>query len=245
MVPLLLVAVGAACYPNPDDLREGGGSGGIGGASGGVGGHFGAGGALGAAGSFGVGGRLGTGGAGVGGGSGSTIGRCGAPACGGNLVGNWAFTVSCVPTTMGDSSCPTQTINGSGVQRSGTLTLNGNGTYALDETDSGTFVVDTPTSCLSGATCAQFQAAFQVPNATFSSATCSATVTGCRCNLVAVPARTTESGTYVTSGTTVTTTSSAGVVSVYGYCTDGSTTLRVIFPSSTPANPNEAVLTKR
>jgi hypothetical protein len=233
LVPLLFSAGGAACYPNPDDLREGGH------VSGGTGG------ALGAGGSFGAGGRFGVGGAGVGGGAGSSVGRCGAPACGGNLVGTWAFAVSCAATTMGDSTCPTETISAAGVQRSGLAVFNANGTYSVDETDTGTFVADRPASCLAGATCADLQAAYQAPNATFSSVTCTATVTGCRCNFVLVPAQSVESGSYVTSGTKVTTTSTAGVINLNDYCTDGSTTLRVIYPSSTPANPDETVFSKR
>ena len=244
LAPLLLSAVGVACYPNPDDLREGR-SGGSGGMAGGVGGRFGMGGSPGTAGSSGVGGRFGTGGAGVGGSGGSAIGRCGAPACGGNIVGTWAFAVSCAATTMDDPSCPTETLNSSGVQRSGTAVFNGDGTYSSDETDSGNFVVDTPASCLAGATCADLQAAYRAPNATLSSVTCSTTVTGCRCTLVLVPARSTESGTYTTSVTRLTTTSSDGVINMNDYCTDGATTLRVIYPSSTPANPDEAVLTRR
>jgi len=210
-----------ACYPNPDDLRvdrSGIGSGGhSSGGSSGAGGHTGAGGAVGA---------------------GGASAMCGAPACGGNLLGTWTFVNSCVGT-LPVNTCAGATVDGRGTQRAGTLTFNSNGTYSQTETDTGTFILDAPTSCLGGGTCADLQTAYLgpgfvgAPNPTLSSATCSTTATGCRCLLGALGTPLTDTGTYVASGTSITATSSTGGVSPDTYCVVGST-LHMIYSDSTP-----------
>lgn len=241
LLAVALLALTVACYPNPDDLRVAHGAGGSGGASGGspgAGGRAGMSGALGGSGPPGAGGRVGAGGSG---GAGTT--QCGVNACGGNLVGTWKYSNTCSPTAFGD--CAGETIDASGVHRVGTLTFNANGTYSTTVTDSGTFILDLATACLSGLACTDVQSAFlgQSP-ATVSSATCSATATGCHCLLGALGTQQTDTGTYSTSGTSVTLSSSTGGVDTDAYCVTGSI-LHLIYSDSTPAMPDESVLTKQ
>lgn len=238
MTAALLVALAGACYPNPEDLRGGSGSGSGGQASGGV---------SGAAGASGVGGHVGAGGM-PGGTGGAMTTQCGGTACGGNLLGTWAFFKSCpAPTTF---DCAGEVLDASGVHRAGTLAFESNGTYATTETDTGTFIFDVPSTCLSGGSCASLQAVYQgagyvgPPNPTFSSATCTTTTTGCHCLLGALGIPMTITGTYVTSGNSVTSTSSTGVVDADTYCVTG-TILRLIYPTSTPAVPDESLLMKQ
>ena len=119
-------------------------------------------------------------------------------------------------------------------------------------TDSGTFVRETPTSCLDldGVTCADLQAAYQQetqpPSPTLLSASCTSTTISCRCVLGLIPQSGSDSGLYGTSGTKVTTTSSApgGTTDTDDYCVTG-TTMRLIFPDSTPTAPQETVFQKQ
>jgi hypothetical protein len=238
VVALLVLPV--ACYPNPDDLRvahgAGGSSGGAsGGSSGTGGGGAGISGGMGGSGPPGTGGRVGAGGSG-----GAGPNQCGAPACGGNLVGAWTFVSDCSLLARGDCG---DVIDASGVHRSETLTFNANGTYSMVVTDTGTFMLDAPAACLGGATCADFQAGLAAETTVFSSASCSTTTTGCHCSMGALGRQQTDTGTYTASGTSATTTSSAGTVTVITYCVIGSS-LRLIYADSTPAMLDESVFTK-
>jgi hypothetical protein len=233
-VALAMLAL-AACYPNPAALRVDRSGRGSGGATGSAG--------MGAGGHDGVGGAPGT--AGNGGGN----NQCGAPACGGSLLGTWTFTTSCMGVLPVDT-CAGEMIDTSGIHRAGTLTFNGNGTYSTTETDTGTFVFDFPAACLGGVTCAALQTTYQgpgyvgQPNPTFSSATCSTTATGCRCLLGALGMPQTDTGTYVVNGTSVTATSAMGGVAADTFCVSGST-LHMIYADSTPSSPDELFLTKQ
>ena len=257
----------AACYPDPNDLRGGGrgsggqvgssggstgaggaltGTGGRAGASGGTGGRLGTGG-------MGLGGRAGTGGAGVGGSGtgGSSAGRCGAPPCGGDLVGTWDVVQSCASPTMDNPNCPGETVSYAGIQRVGFITFKADLTYASSVTDSGTFVRETPTSCLAldGVTCADLDAAYrlqtQPPSPTLLSASCTSTTVSCRCVLGFIPQSSTDSGFYGTSGTKITITSTVdSSTATDDYCVTG-TTMRLIFPDSTPSAPQETVFQRR
>jgi hypothetical protein len=237
-----LLGLSVACYPNPDDLRanrSGSGSGGapsgLGGGSPGAGGHTGTGGVVGAGGGVGAGG------------AGTT--QCGGPPCGGNLLGTWSYLNSCAGTTV-STDCAGEMLDASGIHRAGTLTFNGNGTYSTTETDTGTFVFDVTSSCISGATCASLQMVYQgpgfvaPPNPTFSSASCITTATGCRCYLGALGTPGTFTGTYVVSGTSVALTSSTGDVNANTFCVTG-TIMHMIYADNTPAVPDELVLTKQ
>ncbi len=235
----------AACYPDPDDLRasrsgSGGSSSASGGAPGGLGGSV----APGAGGHTGAGGAVGAGGSG-----GAVTSQCGGPPCGGNLVGTWSFINSCSASAP-SADCAGEVLDASGIHRAGTLAFNSDATYSTTETDTGTFVFDIPSACLSGATCAMLQAVYQgpgyvgQPNPTFSSASCTTTTIGCRCLLGALGLPRTETGTYVVSGTSVSSTSSSGVSNADTFCVTG-TVLHLIYADSTPAVPDELVLTKQ
>lgn len=248
-VALALLALPAACYPNPDDLRSTRTTSSNGGASGSLGGSNGMGGK-----SPGSGGNSpGTGGApGAGGGGGTGNALCGKPACGGaSVVGDWAFVSTCASVSSSAlDNCAGGTIDRSGVHRSGSITLNADTTFSTSETDTGTFIFDVPTSCLGGGTCAMLQTAFQgpgyvgQPNPIFSSATCSTTATGCRCLLGALGMATNATGTYSVSGTSLTLVYSTGDVADDTFCVSGSD-LHLIYSDSTASAPDEAVFTKQ
>jgi hypothetical protein len=239
---LAMLALGA-CYPNPDALRVDRSGSGSGGTLGALGGATGSAGMTGAAGHTGAGGAVGVGG------NGGANTQCGAPACGGNPVGTWAFTNSCMGVSP-LSSCTGGGVDSTGVHRAGTLTFNSDGSYSTTETDTGTFILNVPTSCLGTDTCATLQTTYQgpgfvaPPNPTLSSATCSTTAAGCRCVLGALGMPLTQTGTYVVSGTSVTATSTAGGVSFDTFCVTGSI-LHMIYADSTSSNPDELFLMKQ
>jgi hypothetical protein len=152
---------------------------------------------------------------------------------------------------MNNANCPGESISYGGIQRVGFITFNTDLTYSSMVTDSGTFVHETPTSCLDldGVTCADLQAAYlmqtQPPGATLLSASCASTAVSCRCVLGLIPTSSSDAGLYGTSGTKVTTTStSGGTTDTDDYCVTGST-MRLIFPDSTPSAPQETVFQKR
>ncbi|HET6151014.1 MAG TPA: hypothetical protein VFH68_25990 [Polyangia bacterium] len=254
-----LLSAAAGCYPDPDDLRGGNHGSGTGGTPAGIGGRTGTsdagvGGRTGTGGG-GVGGRGGTGGAGVGGSVGSggaTAGRCGAPPCGGNLIGTWNVIQSCLSPIMDNPDCPGESFSFAGLQRAGFITFTTDLKYSSTVTNSGTFVHETPTTCLDldGVTCADLQAAYlvetQPPAATLLSASCTSTGISCRCVLGLIPESSSDSGLYATSGTKVTTTSTAagGTAETDDYCVTG-TTMRLISPDSTPTAPQETVFQKQ
>lgn len=152
-------------------------------------------------------------------GSGQTGGMCGNDftACGGDIVGTWAFSAACATLAPGTDpfggQCPTATMTLE-VDVSGTVDFAGDGTYAVENTVAVTMTADFPKSCLpQGATCEAI--ADEKP----------VTDTGDSCLLTdAQPAETnSESGTYTASGSTLTLTDQGGTPEDGEYCVTGST----------------------
>jgi hypothetical protein len=155
---------------------------------------------------------------------------CGnAEPCGGDIVGDWTITSSCLSFTgaspLGDS-CPDATIDAGGIKLRGTMSFKADMTYTEMLTISGSMTLTFPPSCLTyngiTLTCAQLdqavkQAQAQDPDPSIQSISCSGSGS-CRCTAVMAPDTNTTPGTYTTSGSTLV---QDGTDSS-GYCVQGS-----------------------
>ena len=222
---------GCADYDESDGDSATGGSAGLGGATD-VGGSAGQTGDSGGTGGAATGG---TGGAATGGTGGGEASCTNVTACGGDVVGTWNVTSSCLTVTgevdvMGFGlGCTSAPVTGS-LQVSGTWTANGDGTYSDETNTSGNETLDLPASCLnvsgttttcdriSGPLMALGYAAVECLDATSGGCTCAATVQqtgGIGLVVTYAPA----SGNYTASGNVITTAS--GDLQ-YSYCVSGS-----------------------
>jgi hypothetical protein len=146
-------------------------------------------------------------------GGGDSSGSCGmGAACGGDLVGTWKVVSSCTALqgTLTDTDCPTATLDGR-IEFAGTATYTSAKTYTLVMTVSGTETILFPSTCLS-ATCDQLSQKFQAtPPDGFSAMHCTSAAGGaCSCAGTLIPQPHSETGTYTTSGGSVTTTPTDG-----------------------------------
>ena len=110
-------------------------------------------GSSGTAGSSSTGGPLGTGGSSSGTGGGSSCPNV--TACGGNVVGTWTVSSSCLNvtgnldvSTFGVGCAPAVSVTGGALQVTGTWTANSNGTYSDNTTTTGTEQITVPPACL-------------------------------------------------------------------------------------------------
>jgi len=166
-----------------------------------------------------------------GGSSSNSGGGCGtASACGGDVVGTWQVSSSCVAvdssSMMGTMSCPDATESTSGTKITGTITYTADKTFSSNLTTSGTIVVTLPASCLTQqgvtVTCAQLQQVLSsTMNSTFSSATCTESGGGCACSVALNAVTTSETGTYSTAAGVLTQTDSSGTPDDSNYCVQG------------------------
>jgi hypothetical protein len=144
---------------------------------------------------------------------------CGmASACTGNIIGNWRVTTSCVTGsgTYGDTSCQGATLSAA-VIYAGTATFDADMSFTVDLVVEGTKTVSFPESCLTSGgttvTCAQ------VMPPDFSCT--AASESGCTCMSPPSGGWRSESGTYTTSGSTLTTDGRS--TNSYQYCVNGNT----------------------
>jgi hypothetical protein len=229
VVALLLAGCG--------DMNSGntatGGAGGSGGqgATGGSSGSTGSGGSAGSG--VGTGGTSGTGGSG-GGGACTDV-----TACGGDVVGIWTVSSSCltvggnVDMQAGGLACPTAAVTGS-LQVTGTLTLNSDGTYSDNTHTSGTEVLDVPAECkeLSGTTFECDRLGGPLQGLGYSVANCvdAASGGGCTCTatvdqdggIAVVSTGAPTSGNYTTASNAITI-SGGQVDHAYSYCVSTAT----------------------
>jgi hypothetical protein len=160
-------------------------------------------------------------------------GSCGkVQPCGGNVVGNYSISGGCFDNAALSMQlgmqCPGATVNISGLNVSGNGSFNTDLTYSITETISASLSETIPTSCLTTGgvtvTCAQLdqeiQAVLIQSPGTYQSAHCAGS-SACTCTFVLAPQTTSETGTYTTSGTTITTTDSTGSPSSGSYCVQG------------------------
>jgi len=153
-------------------------------------------------------------------------GSCGAvQPCGGSLIGTWTVNDSCQSVTdfTFDMACPEASIDQSAIITSGSLTFNADMTVTVNLSQSGTLRVTAPLSCLTQVTtCDEYASVFS-PGPPDATTTCT-TVAGnaCDCTLVyATPQTTSGSGTYTTTGSTLSWTLSGD--SDGSYCVQGNT----------------------
>jgi hypothetical protein len=148
-------------------------------------------------------------------------GSCPTPAaCGGNLVGNWVVTSSCVQLTgtFASSLCPTATAVAS-LRYSGQVSYTASMTYDISSSAGGTEAIDVPASCVT-TTCDQIAQALQAspPDGLTSIQCAPAAGGGCTCSAALAVQSNTETGTYTLSGTSITTTASGGGGETDSYC---------------------------
>jgi hypothetical protein len=181
--------------------------------------------------------------------------------CGGNVVGTWSVTSSCLTVTgQVDMSslgigCTSASVTGS-LQVTGTWTANSDGTYSDNTTTSGDEQLTLPAACLtvSGTTttCDALSRS-ALPSLGYASGTCTdAAGGGCNCsahvqqtggigvlNLMA-----TTNADYTTSGNTLTTSQSGRYNTPYSYCVSGSSLTMTPQPTS-PTTTGTIVLQKQ
>ncbi len=155
--------------------------------------------------------------------------------CGGNVVGTWTATSSCLNVTgQADLSplgvgCTSAPVTGS-LWVTGTWSANSDGTYSDNTTTSGNEQLELPASCLNitgtPVTCDGIAEA--IPSLGYAAATCTtAAGGGCACSatvqqtggIAFVSASAPTSGTSMTSGDVITTSDGTK----YSYCVSGTT----------------------
>ena len=168
---------------------------------------------------------------GGGGAGGSTCSN--AAACGGNIVGSWTITSSCISidasNMVPEMDCPGATGTAEGFKVTGAVSYAADLTYTANTTASGTIVVKLPAACLTQQgftlTCAQVQQSLQanLSGSDYSSATCSGS-SDCTCKLGLSPQASASSGTYTTTAAgLLTEVETGGEPSQSDYCVNGST----------------------
>jgi len=149
--------------------------------------------------------------------------------CGGNIVGTWNITSSCltVDSEALGGGCPGATVSSSNLKITGSGTYNADLTYVSNGTLSGTMSMTLPAECLMQAgvsiTCPDLQA-FLAADDSFSSPTCVAAGSGCKCTLPLSAQMNTASGTYTTTAAGLLTSTSQGEAAEENdYCVKGTT----------------------
>jgi hypothetical protein len=161
-------------------------------------------------------------------GCGSGGGGAGGPAsclqvqpCGGDVVGTWKILGGCINSAALSAAvmaaCPGATVGGN-IAISGTVTYNADLTYTFDVTETIAETQNLPLSCTGLASCSELEARMSADNPD-AIVTCSGTDT-CGCQTTLSIPRTTASGTYTTSGTTVVL-SSGTSTTTDSYCVQG------------------------
>jgi len=196
-------------------------------------------------------GSTGTGGVGGGGGTGGSGASCTGveTACGGDVVGTWAIAKVCdlFVSTPGTPLCTGTEYIQSAVTETGTITFKADGTVTEDLTGTGTFREVVPSTCVEVlGTCAEIDASFQmlVRPGVYTSASCASAASGsCDCT-AAFNTTATVSGTYTTSGPTLTLMNTTNTSTPASYCVQGST-MAFSVASQTGGPPAVYVLTRQ
>lgn len=151
--------------------------------------------------------------------------------CGGNLVGNWNVSQACADTTdatrelLNRIPCDGVEMKSTHFESKGSLSFNANASYttALKTTASVNLAV--PASCLKvvgsiTATCEQIaNVALMAASGMLKSLKCTTASSGCDCTAELLVPDVNQSGTYKTSGTTLTLQSTTASTSQY--CVQG------------------------
>jgi hypothetical protein len=190
---------------------------------------------------------------GVGGQTGGTAGgsaSCAAASgCGGDIVGTWKVTQSCLTAAKDLSSVCAGASADIEYMLSGTVIYSADGTYSSALGGTGTFHEHYPIGCAPfGLTCDQLgQSAMQAIDAgTIISYSCSTdSAGGCNCDSVAQLTTTNTLGTYSTSRAALTHTHD-GITSTSSYCVQGGVLHEIIGPGDGGlTSMGDIVLTKQ
>jgi hypothetical protein len=166
-------------------------------------------------------------------------------ACGGDPVGNWEITSSCIKAkgTMDLSSTCSAGVNAS-ASITGTSSFNADLSYSFSWLFSGSEAIGYPSACLTlGAqslTCDDLSHNFMAATAgpTLTGTCVAASGGGCRCNVTFNQFPMVEGGTYLTSGGMLTLNSDTGNSDPNGYCVQGNrmdlTVPAMMMPAMTP-----------
>jgi hypothetical protein len=177
--------------------------------------------------------------AGCGGDGGST---CGVAPCGGDVLGSWQASSSCLDKAMLNmeflagiaGSCPHASLDNVKLTPRGTLAFTADmmftGTLAVDSTLDLTL----PAGCLNSATCADFTTVLQtiVGMNGITSATCAGSG-ACTCTFGQTMDIINDTGTWATSGTTLTVTGMTSGEQADPYCVKGSSLHLLEFDTGT------------
>jgi hypothetical protein len=179
----------------------------------------------------GTGGTGGAGGAGKGGAGGQAAGTGGSSAscanvapCGGNIVGTWKVSQSCVTATEDFSSAGAGCTGAAavlGIAYGGSVTFKADQTYDFSTiTATETVQEHFPSGCSPfGLTCQQLG---QTATDGGPSRCSTDTQGGCSCDSVMMLTSNNPAGTYAVSGSTLTTSSTSGMPSTSSFCVQGS-----------------------
>lgn len=166
-------------------------------------------------------------------GAGGTGACSSAPSCGGDVVGTWTVTSSCLEVRGGVSvvgfglGCATAPVTGF-LSVSGSFTANADGTYSDHTTTSGAVQIEFPEACFSVGwvvTC-DHVANVVLGHHGYASATCVAADEGCLCDatveqtsgMALVSAEPAASGTYESAGDILTLNDRGLLAAEYTYC---------------------------
>lgn len=158
---------------------------------------------------------------------------CSTPAaCGGDVVGTWKVTSSCISISgLGSSAdCPQETLKVSNITASGSVTYKSDMTYTAQRSLAADLNITLPSSCLTfqgiTVTCAQLQMGISGdPNSGFKSINCVAAGAGCSCTGKIAQDQMNETGTFTTAGNVLTETTTGGKADANDYCVQGNTLL--------------------
>ena len=158
--------------------------------------------------------------------------------CGGNIVGSWAIVQACSIKTSVPPGCAEETHTASNQAQTGTIVFRADGTATETLRTTGTIVESSPPACLASAmeTCADVDARFKglvQSGSSYTAASCADNAGTCVCTLM-FDTTSNVSGTYATSGSTLTVTSN-GDGNVVSYCVTGSTL--ILGAASTTGDP--------
>ena len=177
--------------------------------------------------------------------------------CGGDVLGNWAISGACFNNAALNMdigmSCPGASINITAFNLTGSARFNADLTYNTTGTATISLRETIPVSCLTAGsvalTCAELDQQLQEDIAANPGTTQTGHCEGsniCTCTVTNGPQTISETGTYATSGTTLTFTDSAGSISSNGYCVQGNELHIVQFDMTMPMGTIQAdtVLTR-
>jgi hypothetical protein len=159
------------------------------------------------------------------GGSGGTCGNT--AACGGDLVGAWTITSTCVSGSAASTSCPTETVDTTNLKFAGTLTYNADMTYTENGALTGSEIVVLPLSCVTLPNAATATTCEQLGTTLMATPNQSITCIGssvCTCKVVFSNQTFKTTGTYtMTAAGVLSETPMSGLPSQFDYCVKGKT----------------------